>query len=61
MQSIEAALESARKRSIRLKTDIYVVKEGDEYDTATDDDLDNYYLGCRIVGHFYCGEPFGGY
>lgn len=47
MQSIETALESARKRSIRL--------------TATDDDLDNYYLGCRIVGHFYCGEPFGGY
>lgn len=49
------ALRAAKNRATRRKMDVYVVIECADpmdYDTATDDELDSYHMGARVVAAF---------
>jgi hypothetical protein len=44
------AVRAACKKAKKYQMEIYVVHEGEEFDTCDDDDLETFYLGAHVVG-----------
>ena len=54
--TLQEAIKEARDRSTFHSSNIYVVNDCGEYDTATTYDLDTFFLGCEITHTFLGGE-----
>ena len=55
--TLNKAIIHARKLAKKYDDFRYIVFEDEEYEVATDHDLDTYFYGCRVI-HTVCPDGF---